>query len=321
MTKSSRKTNKRANNPKPVVRRKARSKGNRLGGLDANGAAYARLLADPCNAAVVHPIYPGGDAGYLFRAESFVTVGSAAGETSGYLHWTPGYVNASATHLVTAAAALPSTAVAAAASGTSAPGTQFLASQARGARCVAACLKVTYPGSESTRSGRLHYGHTSAGMIDAGTSVSADNVALTLQHYSRTPADTVELVWKPNIGDAELNDPSENTGALIRDRKSSLTVAWAGLPAATGLVFHFTAVYEWTPTTSTGVAGNTLGKAISSNTLDDILDYLVTRGFTFVRHAGQAVGAGMAAGVVNMLTTQYGLIRSSGHSRQAVGFR
>lgn len=283
--------------------------------LDGGAAAYARLLADPCNSAVVHPVYPGGDAGYLFRAESFVTLGNGATDTSGYLHWTPGYVNSSNTQLLAAVGATSTGAVAAAASGSNAPGTQFLATNAKGARCVAACLKVMYPGAESGRSGRIHYGHTSSGLIDLATSVSPDNVALTLQHYSRTPPETLELVWKPNIGDTEFNDPSETASAVIKDRKSAITVSWAGLPVNTGLVFHFTAVYEWTPAAGLGVGHNTLGKNVTSNTLDNVLDFLVDSGFKFVRHASGNVVGGAIDAVMSRISRTYGIMPAKPSTR------
>lgn len=284
--------------------------------LDAVATAYANLLADPCGSPVVHPVYPGGDAGFLFRAETFVTIGGGAGETAGILHWTPGYVNATNTEYLSSASTTSAGAPAIAAA-TSTPGKTFLANNTRGARCVAACAKVTFAGAESSRSGRVHYGLTSAGMIDAGATVSVDQVSQVLQHYSRTPADTFEVVWKPNIGDTEFNDPTEAAGALIRDRKSAITIAFAGLPAATGLTFHLVAIYEWTPSTGIGIGSNALGKAISQNTLDDVLDYLVSRGFKFVRQAGMAAAGGAMSGILNAVSQTFGNMPAYPRSRNA----
>lgn len=289
-------------------------------GLDGPAAAYARLLADPCNSALVHPIYPGGDAGFLFRAESFVTIGTAAGDTAGYMQWSPGYVNSSLTQMVyqsTASGAVPSAALA---GGSFAPANTFLSTNAKGARCIAACVKVTFPGAENVRSGRVHFGHVNAGTIDLGSVVSPDGVAQCLQHYTRTPADTIEIVWKPNFADVEMNDPSEAASAVIRDRKSAVAVAWAGLPAATGMVFHFTAVYEWTPVSSIGIGHNALGKAISSNSLDQVIDVLIKGGFKFVRHAGMAMANTLLGGVTQMLDQQYGRIRAAPRTRATVTF-
>lgn len=208
---------------------------------------------------------------------------------------------------------------------TYAPGRVFLNANAKGARCIAACLKITYPGSESTRSGRVHYGLTSAGLIDLNGSAAPDLIAQSLQHYGRTPADTIEVFWKPNVGDTEFNDPSEAASAVIRDRKSAITVAWAGLPAGVGLTFHMTAVYEWTPGTGYGVGHNAMGKARSVNSLDDVLDTLIGGGFNFVRNFGETFTpyAGRAAGAAAAMaftSRAFGLMPTAQRVRNIRGF-
>lgn len=283
--------------------------------LDGAATAYAKLLLDPCNAPVVHPIYPGGDAGYLFRAESFVTYAAAPGETSGYVHWTPGYNNASLTHLVYGAGNNPGVPLLAAAQ-TGAPGYPFLAANAKGVRCVAACMKVTYPGAEADRSGRVHYGLTTAGLIDAGNNYTVDSVAQALQHFSRTPSDTFEVVWKPSIADTEFNDPNESASPVIRDRKSSLTLAYAGLPQGAGITVHFTAVYEWTPANGIGIGHNALGKAQSVNTMDQVVDALIQGGFTFVRHAGAMAGQMLGSSLTAGIASTFGIMPAQGRSRR-----
>lgn len=281
-------------------------------GLDQYGSAYAKLLVDPCNAALVHPVYPGGDAGFLFRAEAFTTAGGGVTETSGILHWSPGYVNSSNTELLAITAASGSGTNTAAAIGAVGPGKTFLGNNAAGVRCVAACVKVTYPGAESGRSGRVHYGITQASVLDAGDVTSADNMAPLLQNFTRTPPESFEVVWRPGIADTEMNDPGVAANAQLRDRKSAITIAWAGLPAGVGLTFHFTAVYEWLPKTSTGVGGNATGKNPSRNTFDEILDAVQSSGFSWVRNAAGAAAHsfGQMAGGMGMaaLTNAFGLM-------------
>ncbi len=278
--------------------------------LDPPALAYARLLSDPCNAPITHPIYPGTDAGFLFRAESFANIadpGAGAATTCGMIHWTPGYVNADNTEWIFTNNANPATTgslIAAA----STPGKAFLAANARAVRCIAACMKITFTGSESGRSGRLHYGHTNAGMLDLGQVTSVDQIAQTLQHYSRTPADTVEIIWKPNIADAQFVDPTATAVPALRDARASVTMAVAGLPTGTGMTVHFTAVYEWTPAVNLGVAHNALGKARSRNSLDDVQDYLVERGFSFVRSVAGQAGTALGAGIVAGISQTFGLM-------------
>jgi hypothetical protein len=285
---------------KAVVRRKQPP-------LDALGLAYAKLLSDPCGAALTHPVYAGADSGFLVRADSVFSVGGDAGQTSGVLHWTPGYINSNNTELLFAAGTSGGTATVS----SSGPGKSFLGANAAGARCIAACMKITYPGSESSRAGRLHYGHTVASIIDAGDPVTVDSVAPILQHYTRTPPEMVEVVWRPGVADMEFNDPNVSSNAQLRDRKSSITAVWAGLPAATGLTFHFTAVYEWIPRTTTGISTNTNGKSSSRNTLDDVVDAIQATGFTWVRNAAAHAATGAVAGLMSTISNTFGIMPSN----------
>jgi hypothetical protein len=273
--------------------------------LDAAAMSYAALLSDPCNGPLVHPIYPGADAGFLFRAENFLTWGSAPGDAAGIFHWTPGYPNFNNSELLLSASGSGGVGTELTANGNS-PGKAFLSSQSRASRCVAACVKITYAGQESQRSGRIHYGQTNAGILDAAQVAAPDAVAQTLQHYTRTPTDSIELIWKPSQGDFEFCDPSTTSSPLLRDRKGALTVAWAGLPAGVGLTFHLTAVYEWTPAPGLGIGYNANGKARSRNSTDQVVDYLLDKGFSFVRHFGAGIGAGITGQVMRITQQAFG---------------
>lgn len=288
-------------------------------GLDPLGASYARLLADPCGAPLVHPVYPGGDAGFLFRADAVLSFGGGGTETCGYVHWTPGYVNSTNSDLLVGTTTGPAVAVAASTNG-GGPGKAFLAANAYGARCVAACVKISYPGAESSRSGRLHYGHTQGGTIDSGDSITVDSVAPLLQHYTRTPPEVVEVVWRPGIADTEFNDPSVAAVPTLKDRKSSITVAWAGIPVSTGMTFHFTAIYEWTPRPATGVSTNTSGKNQSNNTMDQVLDALTKAGFRWVRNAAGAAGHGLMGGALTAMSNAFGLMPAQPRTRALLTF-
>lgn len=273
---------------------------------------------DPCAAPLCHPVYPGGDSGFLFRAESIQTFAATAGDNAGFVHWSPGYVNLTSTEIIAGRGSGSNTALTGAVNGAS-PGRTFLGNNATAARCIAACMKITFPGSESTRSGRIHYGHTQAGLIDSGSIVTVDEMAPNLQHFGRTPPDTIELVWRPGIADTEFNDPTATASATIRDRKTALTVAWAGLPDSVGITIHFTAVYEWLPKVGQGLSANVSGKNSSTNTMDEVIDE-INRQFAWVRGALHdtarstvgAFGRGVAQGAANALfgtmASYYGLM-------------
>lgn len=278
--------------------------------LDAYARQYARLLTDPCGAPLVHPVYPGGESGFLIRVDSVASYGGAVTESCGLIHWTPSYVNVTQTELVGAASSGPASSLVLNVNST-APGRAFLVANASAARCVAACMKVSYPGAESTRSGRIHYGHLQAGTIDVGdTNVSVDSIAPLLQHYSRTPADVVEIIWRPGNADMEFNDPNAASSPTLRDRKTSLTFAWAGIPVSTGFTVHYTAVYEWMPKNGQGVSTNTNGKNSSGNTIDQVCDAIQATGFNWVRNAasnvGSGLGTGFTAGVIGTVSRYFG---------------
>lgn len=287
--------------------------------LDAAAHDYAMLLQDPCNAKIVPPIYPGTDSGFLFRADSFGVLGTGATDTAGYLHWSPGYPNSNNSDVLMNAAALSGTA-AAAGTFVVGPGKTFINANAKAVRCVAACLKISFIGAESARAGRIHFGITAAGLLDSGTSVSPDGVATALTNYTRTPADVIELIWKPALADAEFCDPTESSNAAVRDRHAALTVAFAGLPAGVGINYHMTAVYEWLPTTGLGVCGNPSGKARSRNTLDDVVDFLIARGERFARYVGHGMATAALGTVAEQVSAVFGNMPAIGQQR-AVGWR
>jgi hypothetical protein len=175
------------------------------------------------------------------------------------------------------------------------PGAAFLANQASMYRCVAACARVSYVGAESTRSGRLFWGNTSGGYLNQGDVVSPDGVCNGLQNYLRTPPTEVEIRWIPNDSDALLVDPGL-TSTVDQVRRGAITIAIGGLPAGTGLVVRLTAVYEWQPATTAGLAVPTHSRATSNNTLDQVLNYVqaaarvVKRGIDFTHMMGQVYG-------------------------------
>lgn len=271
--------------------------------LDTAAMKYAQLLADPCNGALVQPIYSGAEAGYLIRFKSVLDYGNSLGANAVGIHWTPGYPNSSGSDVLVNMSANPSANTNWDPLGiTGRPGASFLSTNASAARCVAACLKVSYPGAESTRSGRISFGHTKAGLIDAGNSLALNSTVGVLQHSTRTTPTDIEVVWMPGDSDQIPTDPAAASSATLRDQKSAVTVIGTGLPADVGLTFHMTVVYEWWPTNTMGLGGNALGKAQSRNTLDHVVDYLLTRGDKFIR-MGQ-----MGAGLVGKMANMYGLM-------------
>lgn len=266
--------------------------------LDKAALAHAVLLMDPCGAPLTHPVYAGGDSGYLIRAETFFSfaTGTTPGVTAGIMHWVPGAINTTGTDLTFVDVATgATTATLGTVAGKESPGAAFLRSQASMYRCVAACAKISYVGSESTRSGRLFWGNTSGGYLTPGDTVSPDGACNGLQNYLRTPPTEIEVKWIPNDADALLVDPNL-ASTVDQVRRGAITVAIGGLPVNVGLVVRLTAVYEWQPATAAGLAVPTHSRATSNNTLDQVLNYVqsaarvVKRGIDFTHMMGQVYG-------------------------------
>lgn len=279
-------------------------------GLDAAGAAYAKLLADPCGAPLVHPVYSGGEGGYLIRADSYFGLAGGAGQTSGAVLWTPGAIGTTNSELVVIQGADELVVTPGVGNGNS-PGKAFLAQVASNARCVAACIKVTYLGTEATRRGRVHVGHASGAVLDIGDNASVQTMIPLCQHFTRTPASTVELVWKPNDADQLFTDPTATTLASEKDRKSSLLVCVAGLPVAEGALIQMTAIYEWQPIRNQGLAIPSLSKSPSNSTLDEVVNYLIRTGVRWVRGIANEAGNSLAYEVSQMFGNVPSLLRSS----------
>lgn len=278
-----------------------------LSTLDANARAYARLIIDPCRAPLAYPTYSGGEGGYLVRVESFITVGTGAGETCGMVHWVPGFKNTNNTDFLFISNSNPDAANVGMNAGMYGPGASFLLSNAASARCVAACMKAFYGGSESSRSGKVHIGNTNGGFINAvaGVSRTVNGVCGALQNYGRTPPEGVECIWKPASGDQLYINPAVSENVAVRDQKGAITCAWTGLPAAVGLTIHMTAVYEWQPTSAgIGVTNDTTSRNHSNATLDTVLNAIIGAGETFVRWNA------MGSPAMGILGAAYGLMGS-----------
>jgi len=269
-------------------------------GLDPSAAAYAKLLMHPCDSNLTHPTYGGSEGGYLIRSEGFTTVGSGTTDTSGFIQWTPGMMGPNNTEFLFGTGSSSGTSMLATAAAV-APGKAFLTATASVVRCVAACVKVSYPGAELDRSGRFHFGGASGSLVDSGQTVTVDGMAGTLEHYTRTPAGEIEIVWKPNAADQMFTDPNIANGSIEKDRKAAIVCAFTGLKAAQGINVRMTAVYEWQPQVGQGVAVPNTARSLSNNSLDQVINAVQRTGFKFMRGMFQEAGVGMATGAMRML--------------------
>lgn len=288
--------------------------------LDSGALSYARLIADPCGAPLAHPVYSGTEGGYLVRAEAILNVGAVAGHKNGRFLFTPGAIG-SAEAILAFSGPDDTSAGASVSFGADAPGYGFIRGQASTARPVAACLKVSFIGSELNRSGRVHFGQVSSA-VDAGSTYSIGEFHALSPHYSRTPAQEIELVWKPNDADQLFSDPISTMTFEERARKAALLVSWAGLPDGVGLTFRLTTIYEWQPRVNRGLSNPNLSKSPSANTLDDVINFLIANGFQFVRSAAMnsAMSGSITQGIINTVSNYFGGMPAQTRSRTTTAF-
>lgn len=272
-------------------------------GFDAAAKAYAKLLLDPCNAPLVHPIgCPTG--GILVRAQSVASLGGPT-LTAGVFHWTPGALGANNVELLISSVLDQNTATAFATS-PSAPGKIFLNGNASSVRCVAACVKVMWDGAESARSGRIAYGNSIGGYLDLSSTTTPAAVIPALETMERTPQTKAEIRWCPNEFDLAYTDPTVNTSQAEKDRRSAITVAAVNFPANSYMVLEMTAVYEYLPAPATGIAMNTRSTTRSANTFHQVISAINAAVHNpWVQTAGQALLAQLPT-MANMRTAQTG---------------
>lgn len=272
-------------------------------GFDAAAKAYARLLLDPCNAPLAHPIgCPTG--GILVRAQSVTSIGGAT-QTAGVFHWTPGALGANSVESLIANSLDQNTA-SAFTTVTVSPGKTFLGANASAVRCVAACVKIMWDGAESARSGRIAYGNTVGGFIDLSTTTTAANIIPALETMERMPQTKAEIRWCPNEFDLAYTDPTVNTSQAEKDRRSAITVVGVNYPANSYITLELTAVYEYLPAPSTGVAMATRSTTSSSNTFNQVIAAINAAYHNpWVQTAGQALLAQLPT-MANMRTARTG---------------
>lgn len=255
--------------------------------FDKAAMDYVKLLLDPCGAPLTHPVgTPTG--GILIRAQSIVPLGTPSSSTAGLLHWIPGAINLNNSELLFST---PSSSSVATVMGTSpsAPGKTFITNNASDYRCVAACARIMYDGTELNRSGRIGYGNTIGGSITLSTVTPVDGVISTLTHVERTPQTVAEIRWCPNEADMTFIDPGANIAPQDRERRSAITIAVANYAATFPLTVEFTAVYEYKPVLGQGVVTQNRTASTSPFTVAQVISYINSMAGDPWVHAGMSM--------------------------------
>jgi hypothetical protein len=249
---------------------------NMMTGLDEQARCWARLLNDPCNAPLCHPVYSGSNGGILLRCCNYSSLTASSSQTALNFTWAPGLGGAIAVFAATdvTAVALPSL-------GTGfIPGTNYLVNNAGSFRAVAACLKVTWGGTELNRQGYLRFGNVN--FSDVGipgtTTTTVANISTLLEASCRVPEDGLEVKWRPTDFDQQTCNPNNSDSSQDYGRRGSICLNASALPPSSTLILETTAVYEYQPVTSLGVTAATASTTRSHNTLDHVIEALDNTG-------------------------------------------
>lgn len=229
-----------------------------IANIDANAAAFARLLADPCNAPLCAPTYTGMGTGEYRRYRKIITIPTTAVE--GTYVVTPGLnIFKFATHI-------------AANAGTNYNYSNFSNiyspsdSYSLECRCLAACIKIRYTGAEQARSGviglrTLPFQYINSGQI---SNIASDMTNNTL--INRVGEVMHEVKFVPGNADQGFTIV---TAASNEREMGSFGFSFQGVPAGS-LQIEITAVMEIesepgiVPTSITPSSHNTLNQVLSA---------------------------------------------------------
>lgn len=180
------------------------TRGRVTSGLDAAGAAYAKMIVDPCNAPMLPPTYSGMGTGQYRRFRTIIAIPATSVE--GTFMFVPGAnLYCVASHVV-ANIGLPYTF-----STLGLFGSPELDSTNE-SRCLAACVKIRYVGTEGERKGTIGLRTAPFNYVQGGQTTDNPTMLRECQVINRTGEVLHEVKFVPGAGD-ELFTP--NVGITV----------------------------------------------------------------------------------------------------------
>jgi hypothetical protein len=184
------------------------------------------------------------------------------------------------------------------------PPTDFITSVAYRCRCLAACLKWIPTGPPLSRTGSVCVGYSPTSVVSYGYSYNSGQIrALSLKTYPASSDHTFEVRWLPTMLDTGFN--ALGSASVDDAASSAMFIGLSGVDAVGGIAngyFELTAVWEWGPPATTGVAPAPMAPPdfdinAHQSTIGDIGEYLTTgmRNFGEGVRRGVRAASGMAA--------------------------
>lgn len=243
--------------PKPL---RARRRMRAAFQLDQAALAHRRLLADPCNADLTVPVYPGLGTGQYRRYRSLIASEGLSVEGC-YLFqlgtnttWRASHVAATAGTDYTFSAAAPLF------------GATSLSGGGVEARCLAGCVKVRYVGAESARQGTIGMAVLSAPNAQPSGISRATTDTQRCPFVTRFGEVMHEVKFVPTQADEEFKLVGTSTSS-----NSVIAIVYRGIPASS-LQFEVTGCYEINSSELDVTSSSIVPK--STNTLNHVLQSL-----------------------------------------------
>lgn len=247
---------------------------------------YARLLVDPCNGPLSAGLFGDSSGGIISRFETDGILGDVAGTAASALVFVPAAASAWTS-------GKPSDGDLPTWNGVSSslvPGKDFLSNNASQFRCVAACLRIYWPGTELNRQGIVSNLQTTADIVNnANATVGA--IRATSTYVQRMPEDFTELKWMPSEFELELRAPFLTPSAQEFSRVSAIATTISGVPAATPIRWRMVAVYEWVPKVQSGIASSNVAATVPSGSFERVARALTNVGNWMYASSFQAAQA------------------------------
>lgn len=268
---------------------------------------YAHLVADPCNGPLSAGIFGDGSGGVISRFETDGIMGDVAPTTASALVFVP----AAAAGWTSGKASDADPPVWNGVTSTLIPGKDFLNANAGQFRCLAACMRIYWPGTELNRQGIVSSLQTTADIVNnASASVGAIRASST--YVQRMPEDYTEIKWLPSEYELEMRAPGVTAATQEFSRLSGLVVTTSGVPSATPIRWRMVAVYEWVPKVSTGLSSYNVSPSVPVGSFQRVTQALTSMGnwaYVSSHQAAQALSSvlaganavsGLASGVARL---------------------
>lgn len=249
-------------------------------GLDKEAKDFLKLLADPCGASLVGAPYGGIAGTNFYRFRQLVSPGVDAVDSS--LQFCPSLVDAQGSTSGGAGSIQWTSSNVAGATSSNLYGSTVspvIATYVGALRCVGACIKVLYTGSELNRAGLVGttiltapiYNGTGNSVGIPGAYFSVPSLQNEMPSVRRLGEVVHEVRWVPGFEDQQFIEIAENPSINAAYSPGSAIVASVYNAPPGSIFYEVYSCWETQPNAQTGGMVTTVRAPPSRNTLNDVL--------------------------------------------------